>query len=424
MEKQFENRRPLGLPLTAWQMSAVVVLVTLITASHLDEIAPTIARILRGLAYGSTLLVIAWLAWPLRRSPRTAMRTFFEAYRRTILWPLILYFLGLIIGALRGPAPLSSLWQTASDALVFAFALLAFGWLAEDLNRTVRQFLQVIAVWTGILLLGSVIVYVGNLAGWWLLNPYYHPGDFGYRLLTNGPFTHANHLAYVLMAGAFAAGILALFLQPKVHWGWLALTGFLALGVALTFGRGAMLGTATGLLGILSLRHRKLAVILGAVALAGVLVLVAGAAGWIALPDFLPKIGFAGRNELWSAAITNLRIYGPLGVGSGQADSIPGMGIHNFILEQYGEGGILTTLGVLGWLVLPIVHLRRSRLNPALAWSLVAAMVGLMVHGIFWSQFLNGLRFLTLVFVCLWTALATTGNRSQESEFGSQKSDS
>jgi O-antigen ligase len=92
------------------------------------------------------------------------------------------------------------------------------------------------------------------------------------------------------------------------------------------------------------------------------------------------------------------------------------MGIHNFILEQYGEGGILTTLGVLGWLVLPIVHLRRSRLSPALAWAIVAAMAGLMVHGIFWSQFLNGLRFLTLVYVCLWTALATTGNRSQESE--------
>jgi O-antigen ligase len=217
------------------------------------------------------------------------------------------------------------------------------------------------------------------------------------------------------MAGAFAAGILALVLHPRVHWGWFALTAFLALGVAVTFGRGAMLGTTTGLLGILSLRRRKLAIALGAVTLAGVLVLVAGAAGWIALPDFLPKIGFAGRNELWSAAIANLRVYGPLGVGSGQADSIPGMGIHNFILEQYGEGGILTTLGVLGWLVLPIVHLRRSRLSPALAWAIVSAMAGLMVHGIFWSQFLNGLRFLTLVYVCLWTALGTTGNRIHES---------
>jgi len=106
-------------------------------------------------------------------------------------------------------------------------------------------------------------------------------------------------------------------------------------------------------------------------------------------------------------AIANLKIYGPFGVGSGQADSIPGMGIHNFLLEQYGEGGVLTTLGVLGWLILPVVLLRRSRLELTLAWSIVAMMAGLMVHGLFWSQFLNGLRFLTLAFVCLWTALAT-----------------
>jgi hypothetical protein len=62
MERQFESSRPLGLPLTAWQMSTVFVLVTLITTSHLDEIAPTITRILRILAYGATLLIIARLA--------------------------------------------------------------------------------------------------------------------------------------------------------------------------------------------------------------------------------------------------------------------------------------------------------------------------------------------------------------------------
>jgi hypothetical protein len=62
MDRQFESSRPLGLPLTAWQMSTVFVLVTLITASHLGEIAPTIARVLRILVYGATLLIIARLA--------------------------------------------------------------------------------------------------------------------------------------------------------------------------------------------------------------------------------------------------------------------------------------------------------------------------------------------------------------------------
>ncbi len=107
------------------------------------------------------------------------MTSFLLAYRRTILWPLVLYFVGLTVGSLHGPQPLNSLWQTASDALVFAFGFLAFGWRVNDLTRTVRPFVVVIAVWTGILLLSSAILYAGNLAGWWLINPYYHPGDFG-----------------------------------------------------------------------------------------------------------------------------------------------------------------------------------------------------------------------------------------------------
>jgi len=391
-----------------WQVvSVLVVLTTLITASALDEQARGVVQGLRIAAYGATALLAGWLAVPLLRSPQPALASLVQAYRRTILWPLLLYFIGLILGSLRGPQPLYSLWQTASDALVFALATLAFGWLVDDLNQAVRQFLKIVALWTGALLVFSAVVYAGNLAGWWLINAYVHPGDIGYRLLMNGPFNHANHLAYVLMTGAFAAGYLALHSRSSVHPGWATLTAFLALGVALTFGRGAMLGTAVGLLGILYSRHPRLALAGAGLAGAVILVFTAGALGWITLPDFLPKVGFAGRSDLWDAAIANLRIYGPLGVGPGQAVSLPGMGIHHFFLEQYGEGGVLTTLGVLGWLILPVVHLRRSRLEPTLAWSIVAAMAGLMVHGLFWSQFLNGLRFLTLVFVCLWAALGT-----------------
>lgn len=389
-----------------WQLIAVVLLTTLITASPLDEIAPSVARLLRVLAYGSTLLAIAWLAWPLLRAPAEAARTFIQAYGRTVFWPLVLYFIGLLIGSLRGPQPLYSLWQTVSDAIVFAFAFLAFGWRVDDLPGLVRRFLKIAAVWIGLLLVGSAIIYGGNLAGWWLINPYYHPGDYGHRMLMNGPFNHSNHFAYVLMTGAFAAAYLGLVDRPKIHWGWSVLALALTLGVAVTFGRGAMLGTAAGLLGILYLRHRALALMLGVLAALLVIVLAAGAAGMIVLPEFVPKVGIAGRDVLWDAAIANVRVYGPLGVGPGSADSLPGMGIHHFLLEQYGEGGVLTLLGVLGWLVLPIIHLRRSRLSAPLAWSVVAAMGGLMVHGLFWSQFLNGLRLLTLVFVCLWTALA------------------
>jgi O-antigen ligase len=106
-------------------------------------------------------------------------------------------------------------------------------------------------------------------------------------------------------------------------------------------------------------------------------------------------------------AIENVRQYGPLGVGSGEPQSLHGLTTHNFWLQVYGEGGVLATLGILGWLVLPVVRIRQSSLPRNLAWAFVAAMAGLMVHGIFWTQVLNGLRFLTLVYVCLWAALAT-----------------
>jgi len=81
--------------------------------------------------------------------------------------------------------------------------------------------------------------------------------------------------------------------------------------------------------------------------------------------------------------------------------------MHNFFLEQLGEGGVLTLIGVLLWLALLIVRIRNSKLEPTLAWCIVGMILGVMIHGIFWGQFLNGLRILTLVYVCLWTALGT-----------------
>lgn len=312
------------------------------------------------------------------------------------------YFGGLLIGAFHGPETLYSLWQTFSDAVVFAFAFIAFGWLVDDLNAVVNRLLVVLSLWTAVLLTGSFIIYVGNLAGWWSINLFF------YRvLLLNGPFNHANHMAYVLMTGAFAAGTIALNSQSTAKRLWLSLSVVLTIGIVLTFGSGAMLGTAVGLTGILAIRHRRLALTLTGLITVVAIFFVAAAAFHIPLPKFVPKITYTHRLEGWSIAIENLKEYGPLGVGARQAEIEPGLSVHNFWLEQYGEGGILTVLGALGWLILPIVHIKRFRLNRDLAWCIVAMMSGLMVHGIFWGQFLIGLRFLTLAYVCLWTALGT-----------------
>ena len=83
MGTQLKSTCQIGSLSTAWRI-AVVVLTTLITASSLDEIAPTISGGLRILAYGTTLLFTAWYALPLLRTPLGELRSFFEAYRRTI----------------------------------------------------------------------------------------------------------------------------------------------------------------------------------------------------------------------------------------------------------------------------------------------------------------------------------------------------
>jgi hypothetical protein len=388
------------------ELGIIIILVSLITGSSLDELLPALSKVLRVLAYSSVVLFSIWHALPILNNPVRHLTSFYRRYR-SYLFAVGLYFLGLIIGGLRGPEPLYSLWQTLSDAIVFIYAFVVFGIVEQDHSQIVKRIFTVTAIWTGLLLLGSLVIYVGNLADWWLINPYYHPDAGRTAMLMNGPFRQANHLAYILMIGAFASGYLAFLSKDSIDWKHLLLSAFLCGGVALTFGRGAMLGTATGLLIMIIVRDRRIGLLaaLGAVVL--IAYLVAGALSLISVPSFLPKISFAGRAELWDAAIGNLQLYGPLGVGSGQSESLVGMSIHNFFLEQYGEGGIITLVGVLMWLVIPIITIRKSGLDRNIKVAILAVMVGIMVHGLFWSQFLNGLRILSLVGVMLWTALAT-----------------
>jgi len=384
------------------------ILVTLMTASHLDEIAPSLSRVIRLAGYLATAGGTAWALLPALKNPVISLRDFWRSYRFTLFLPLSLYFLGLIIGSLRGPDPAYALQQTVSDAVVFAFALAVFGWLSPHLEDRTSTLLRVTSLVTLLLLVGSLIIYIGNLQGWWLINPYYHYISSGqYRMLMNGPFTHSNHLAYVLMMGSLAAASLATISKKAFDWAWWIIAGIMAVGVAITFGRGAMLGTATGVIAILFTRHRRLAWPLLAGSVLLLVTVLLATQGILSLPSFIPKVTFAGRAEMWSAAIENINLYGPLGVGAGQAESWPGWTMHNFFLEQLGEGGVLTLVGVILWLALPIVKIRTSRLEPLLAWCIAGMMLGLMVHGIFWGQFLNGLRILTLVYVCLWTALGT-----------------
>jgi O-antigen ligase len=389
------------------ELALLLILVTLTTASPLEDNGPEVMRVIKVIGYCAVGVVTLRLALPYIRQPKLALVAFRRHQGWVLVAPLAPYFLGLILGALHGPQTLYSLWQTFSDVVVVAFAAIAFGFLARDPERSVRRFLPAIAIWCGVVLAASLVVYLGNTLGWWVINPYFYPDSSGERLLMNGPFYHANVMGYFLMTGAFAAGALTLLTSGKRRLLWLALGAALAAGTAVTFARGAMLGLAAGLLFMLASRRPKLALGLSALAAAAALLLTLAVIYNHPVLELLPKTTFAGRLELWQGGIEAAREIGPLGAGAGQAVSAAGWAPHNLWIEQYMEGGVLTTLGALAWLILPLVYLRRTALDKATAWAVVAAMLGLMVHGIFWSEFLNGLRFFTLVYVCLWAALAT-----------------
>jgi len=536
-------------------------LTTAITGEQHGAYIEGLYRILKILAYSTILLLIIARILAHRKNLADFVRQGWTSFHPVFRVFGLLYFLGQRTGALRGPAPLASLWQTASDGLVFALAFLYFGWPESDPAALVRRLFRALAVGLPILLLGSLVFYIQrypDLA--WLI-----PFSGVTTPLLSLPFNYPNHYAYILMAGVLAAGFLFLDGSTSRRRIWLLPAGFLFYGLYLTGARGALLGTAVGLLGFLLLRHRRLGLAAAALLLLGTAMLLwlfrmgdiqhrtqsdltvidlstfevlpadpdpqaqtsardelnrpvlspavalrtmpfdlpdgnirfllyaitipyqqDGAALQDALPEMeitvlsdgvpaaeaavrltpgkkyavstplslagsspvqlqlalkdpgipvdlrpyvhifhltmetgntpavtyrilnmLPKTTLSFRLEVWQAGLRNLKKYGPLGVGAGNAQSLEGLGMHNMYMEQYGEGGLAGLLGFLGWLILPVLTLKKSRLDRNLAWGVVAMMAALLVHGIFWDQFLNGLRFLTLVYVCLWTALAS-----------------
>jgi hypothetical protein len=572
----YPQRQAMELPrraktgLSTPEIIVVVIVVTLMTGSPLGKSSHTFEQVIKASGYVIILWLSARLFLPLMTNLRSEALRFSLSYAGTIAIPYVLYFAGLILGAFAGTHPGQSLWQTTSDALVFCFALLAFGWANGDLPGSIRRLLAVIALWSMVLLFFAITQYAGNRLGWWLINPYYYPMGGKQVLLPNGPFDHANHLGYALMSGALAAFSLGMAAFQKTKPEWICVGILLSIGLIATLARGAVLGLLIGMIGITAIQHRLLAFVLGLVASLTVAVLALyyfggsvsilsatpavtsipaenfqgyrGMSGqqwsswlkqfhgnirlnqngsitsqpiwlsegsyqvvlqghgtlgssspheiprtpfvivtvlqegnpvlqeairlpeltayletskwtltgkgeisvviayeddahtsednrnvileavyvikpWVPLlaprtPSFLPKVATTNRGVIWATAIENLRGYGPLGAGAGQAESRPGLSTHNFWLEQYGEGGVLTILGVLGWLILPLLSIRQSALPRRLAWAIVAMMAAVLVHGLFWTQFLNGLRYLTLVMSSLWTALSTLKPRA------------
>lgn len=387
-----------------FELASIVVLVTFMTDSPFKETTPQITLVFKILGYTSVLLVIGRLLYVASQRPKTSIHKFIDSYRRTLIVPLILYFLGLIIGALNSPAMLSSLWQTFSDAIVFIFAFLAFGWLLANLKTTIERLLKLVAIWTALTWLISIYMRWEPNIGWTYLWTYVeHPGSIA------GIFDWTITLAHVLMIGSLSALAIGFLPKEGYSWRWIALSGFLLMGVVAARGRSAIIATMFCTIAILATKNRRLAL---GLMLAFLLIAIPLVIMNVFMPDsklteIFTKTGSSLRIEIWSGAIENLRHYWLWGTGAGQVLGSSKYGPHNFFIEVLGEGGIISLLGTLAWLIIPILELNRSRLPNRLAWSIVTIMAANLIHLIFHSGFLNGLRFQTLILVCLWTALST-----------------
>jgi len=390
-------------PLTDFELYCMLASVMLITGSPLDKLPRLYWLAIRLVGYGVPLLILLRHLIPNYRKLPALIRDTLYQYRQTLLLPLGLLLLGEMIGALRGPSILYSLWQTASLLFVMLLSFTFYGAALPDPQYQVRRFLRILSKLAMVILALSLPVYLGNVLGWWVINPYIM---YTGQMLLNGPFYHANVFGYVLMLAALASLFLALDTKKTWDWGWMAAAGFLLFGLLLSFARGAILGAGVGILGILYNRSRKLATALAIPAVLGGVVLALAGAGVIHGLEFLPKLTLSGRETVWEAGWNNLKLYGPLGIGAGQAESLPNLSTHNLFMEQYGEGGVLTLIGFLAWVILPVTRIRQSRLDRTLAWGITAMMAAELVHGLFWVEFMNGLRYQTLAYAFLWTAMA------------------
>lgn len=200
--------------------------------------------------------------------------------------------------------------------------------------------------------------------------------------------------------------VLAIFLPAKWRTWRIAaglLSAVMALGVLLSFTRGAWIGVFVALAGVAIIaRHRGMLLALGAAALAGLAIVPFAAAERIrSMFDFsTPDNTGLARGEIWGAALNILREHPFTGIGQDQflyAD--PKYGVpqarffevshpHNWVFDfwlRLGLPGLAWAFIALGYFFWRSVRLWRSLRGTALGalmLGLVASMIDFAVHGL------------------------------------------
>lgn len=134
-----------------------------------------------------------------------------------------------------------------------------------------------------------------------------------------GPYGHPNALAlYLVRALPFALALLALSANPRRRRALLAACPLLALGLLLTFSRGAFVAVAiaVAILALLATRREARLALVGLLAAGGVLVLLLSGARFASLAGGGGSLGL--RLLIWDATLAMIRDHPAFGVGLDQ----------------------------------------------------------------------------------------------------------
>lgn len=286
------------------------------------------------------------------------------------LWMLGLggLLLGFFIGSVVNGDPLR--WIIVAGQYGFAFAVLPALLLREHRRSLLLAALALVAGVTAMELFGSIVYYATD-------GSYAQAKRFGFEFITG-----AHRLGAFMADANWNAAMIAMtapFVLYLARIGWLnaivafAVLGVLCSGLLLSGSFTGFAGTATGILAFLLLDwgKRSIGMLLGIVALASAML-----ATGVGLPRaFQTRVAtaleqgdisragtFAGRMELIQEAwgIVGDTTFVGLGVDQYRVVSADRAPVHNIYLLAWAEGGLLSLIGWLLMMVVPLSIALRS----------------------------------------------------------------
>jgi len=306
------------------------------------------------------------------------------------LWMLGLSFLllGFFIGSVVNGDALR--WVIVAAQYGFAFALLPALLLRERRRSLVLAAVALVAGVTAMELFGTIVYYATDAS-------YEEAKRFGYEFVTGG------HRLGAFMADAnWNAAMIAMttpFVLYLARIGWLntisafAILGILCSGLLLSGSFTGFTSTAIGILAFLFLDwgKRSIGMLLGIAALASVMI-----ATGVALPtafqnrvavaleqgDISQAGTFAGRMELVREAwgIVGDTTFVGLGVDQYRVVSADRAPVHNIYLLAWAEGGLLSLLGWLLMMFVPLsIAVRRFAADRAAAALVIAVTLPFLI---------------------------------------------